>query len=69
MASVFKPLMFIDNKFTIGIFDPFKGLGNYAENVINRGSFSKTIPSNYEELFKNLIERKKSYLLTMSFSL
>ncbi len=69
MASAFKPLTFIDNKFTLEIFDLHKNTATYVENVVARGSLHKALPNDYEELFKGLLERKKSHLLTMSFSL
>jgi glutathione S-transferase len=69
LASAFKPLVFIDNKFTLEIFDLHKNVATYAEGVITRGSLTKALPADYEELFKSHLERKKSHLLTMSFSL
>lgn len=69
MASVFKPLIFIDQKFTLEIFDLYKNVASYAEGVVTRGSLHKAIPTDYEEIFKSFLERKKSHLLTMSFSL
>ena len=69
MASVFKPLTFIDNKFTLEIFDLHKNVATYVESVVTRGSLSKSLPSDYEDLFKSFLERKKSHLLTMSFSI
>ena len=68
-ASAFKPLSFIDTKFTLEIFDLYKNVASYAEGVVTRGSLHKALPSNYEEVFKSFLERKKSHLLTMSFSL
>ena len=69
LASAFKPLVFIDNKFTLEIFDLHKNVATYAEGVITRGSLTKVLPADYEEIFKSYLERKKSHLLTMSFSL
>ncbi|MBM3580230.1 MAG: glutathione S-transferase family protein [Alphaproteobacteria bacterium] len=69
LASAFKPLTFVDNKFTLEIFDLYKNVATYAEGTITRGSLSKSLPSDYEEIFKLYLERKKSHLLTMSFSL
>ncbi len=68
-ASAFKPLAFIDTKFTLEIFDLHKNLASYVEGVITRGSLHKALPKNYNEIFKAFLERKKSHLLTMSFSL
>ena len=68
-ASAFKPLTFIDQKFTLEIFDLHKSLSAYVEGIITRGSLSKALPNDYEEIFKAFLERKKSHLLTMSFSL
>ena len=69
MASALKPLTFIDSKFTLEIFDLHKNAAAYVESVVTRGSLHKALPSDYEEVFKSYLERKKSHLLTMSFSL
>lgn len=69
MASALKPLTFIDGKFTLGIFDLDRNAAAYTENVVARGSLHKSLSEDYEELFKDLIKRKKSHLLTMIFSL
>jgi glutathione S-transferase len=69
MASAFKPLTFIDAKFTLEIFDLYKNVATYVENVVARGSLYKSLPSDYQEFFKSFLERKKSHLLTMNFSL
>ena len=69
LASALKPLTFIDNKFTLEIFDLHKNVATYTEGVITRGSLHKALPSDYEEIFKSYLERKNSHLLTMSFSL
>jgi glutathione S-transferase len=68
-ATAFKPLAFIDNKFALGIFDLHKKVASYAESVTTRGSLSKALPDNYEELCKIFFERRKSHLLNLSFSL
>ena len=69
MASTFKPLTYIDNKFTLEVFDLYKNVSAYVESIVTRGSLHKSLPSDYDELFKSFLERKKSHLLTMSFSL
>jgi glutathione S-transferase len=69
MASALKPLTFIDNKFTLEIFDLHKNVATYVENVVARGSLHKALPNDYQEFFKSFLERKKSHLLTMNFSL
>lgn len=69
MSVIFKPLVFIDNKFTLEIFDLHKKTAAYAESLITRGSLSKALPDDYEDLFKIFLERKKSHLLTMTFSM
>lgn len=68
-ASAFKPLAFIDTKFTLELFDLHKNVASYVEGVVTRGSLHKILPKNYDEIFKAFLERKKSHLLTMSFSL
>jgi glutathione S-transferase len=69
LATTFKPLTFIDNKFTLEIFDLHKNVATYVEGIVTRGSLHKALPKDYEEIFKTFLERKKSHLLTMSFSL
>ena len=69
MASVFRPLYFIDNKFTLEIFDLYKSTATYVESLVTRGSLQKSIPDNYDEIFRSFLERKNSHLLSMSFSL
>lgn len=67
LTSAFKPLTFIDNKFTLGIFDSHRNVATYAEGAITRGSLQKVLPANYEEIFKSYLERKKSHLLSVNF--
>lgn len=69
LASAFKPLIFIDKKFTLEIFDLHKNVATYVEGAVARGSLHKSLASDYEDVFKRFIEKKKSHLLTMSFSL
>lgn len=69
LASSLKPLTYIDNKFTLEVFDLYKNAAAYAEGVVTRGSLHKALPSDYDEIFKLFLERRKSHLLTMSFSL
>ena len=69
MASALKPLTYIDTKFTLEIFDLHKKVASYVENIVIRGSLQKALPTDYAEIFKSFLERKKSHLLTMSFSL
>ncbi len=69
LASAFKPLAHIDQKFTLEIFDLHKNVATYVESAVTRGSLTKALPADYDELFKSFLERKKSHLLTMSFSL
>lgn len=69
LATAFKPLTFIDNKFTLEIFDLYKNVATYVEGIVTRGSLHKVLPADYDEIFRMFLERKKSHLLTMSFSL
>jgi glutathione S-transferase len=69
MASAFKPLTFIDNKFDLEVFGLYKNVSNYVENIVAQGSLHKVLPNDYQEIFKSFLERKKSHLLTMNFSL
>ncbi len=68
-ASAFKPLSFIDNKFTLEVFDSYKNVATYAEGVITRNSLSRALSDDYEEIFKAFLTRRNSHLLTMSFTL
>jgi glutathione S-transferase len=68
-ASAFKPLTFIDNKFTLGIFDTYRNVSAYVEAVVIRNSLSRAIPEDYEEIFKDFLKRRNSHLLTMSFTI
>jgi glutathione S-transferase len=69
LASAFKPLTFIDKKFTLEMFDLHKNVATYVEGAVTRGSLHKALANDYEDIFKRFIEKKKSHLLTMSFSL
>jgi glutathione S-transferase len=69
LASSFKMLSFIDNKFSLEILDQHHDVAVYVESAIARGSLQKAIPEDYVDIIKGLIERKKSHLLTMIFSL
>lgn len=69
MASALKPLSYIEIKFTLEIFDLYKNASTYTESVITRGSLQKALPANYDDIFKSFLEKKKSHLLTMAFSL
>ena len=69
LASAFKPLTFIDKKFTLELFDLHKNVATYVEGAVTRGSVHKSLSGDYEDVFKKFIEKKKSHLLTMSFSL
>lgn len=68
-ASAFKTLSFIDNKFSLGIFDSYCNVATYAKSVIIRDSLSRALPENYEEIFKEFLTRRNSHLLTMSFTI
>lgn len=69
LATAFKPLTFIDKKFTLELFDLHKNVATYVEGAVTRGSLHKSLANDYEDVFKRFIEKKKSHLLTMSFSL
>lgn len=68
-ASAFKPLIFIDKTFTLELFDLYKNVATYIEGAITRGSINKALANDYEDVFKRFIQKKKSHLLTMSFSI
>lgn len=66
MASTFKPLVFIDDKFSLGFFSTHENIAKYAARLIELPSLQKALPANYEEIFEAFLVRKKSYLLTIS---
>jgi glutathione S-transferase len=67
MASALKPLVFIDNKFALEIFDFHRNSATYCESVLARKSLHQVLPTDYEEFFLSFLERKKSHLLTVNF--
>jgi glutathione S-transferase len=69
MASFLKPLFFLDNRFNLEIISGFKQFATYAENLLARNSLNKATDPNYEEVLKNFIKHKKSFLLNLSFVL
>jgi glutathione S-transferase len=69
MASFLKPLFFLDNRFNLEIISSFKQFATYAENLLARNSLHKSTHPDYEEVLKNFIKNKKSFLLNLSFVL
>jgi glutathione S-transferase len=69
LASALKPLSFIDNKFSLEIFERFTNISDYSESLITRGSLHKALPQDYEEIFKNFLIKRNSHLLTLTFTL
>lgn len=62
-ATTFTPLMLLESNYQIDIFGKNSVISTYCANLNSLESFSKIIPSNYEEIFKNLLIRKNSILL------
>jgi glutathione S-transferase len=69
MASLLKPLVFLDNKFALQLFSTTPKVTTYSNTLIMRPSLETSLPKNYEELFTSFLERKKSYLLSMGLGL
>ena len=66
---IFKPLTYIDEKFTLEIIGIHKHIHTYIVHLMSRTSLKKVIPNDYEDLFKLFLTRRNSHLLTMSFSI
>lgn len=62
-ASVFKPLITMDHRFGLNLFEVYPNAYAYAESLLVHESVTKAIPENYEEILLSYLERKKSYLL------
>lgn len=65
----FKPLTYVDDKFTLEIIENYKHIQNYMTHLMSRTSLKKALPSDYEALCLSFLKKKNSHLLTMSFSL
>lgn len=63
LACSLKPLVFLDNKYSLNLLANSPKLTAYAANVTARESLAKVLPQNYEELFALLLARKKSHLV------
>lgn len=65
LTSAIKPLSFFDERFSLGILDSNRNLLLYSYGALVRTSFNKILPEGYESILMALLERKKSYLLTI----
>ena len=65
MASAMQPLLFLSEKFNLNLFENLDNLLQYANNVISRPSFVKSLPENYVQIFENFLQRKNSFLLKL----
>jgi glutathione S-transferase len=63
MASAMQPLLFLSEKFNLNLFENLDNLLQYANNVVSRPSFVKSLPENYAQIFENFLQRKNSFLL------
>lgn len=66
MASVLKPLFFVNNNFHLNLFQDFHKTSNYIGKLVFHESLQKILPQNYSEIFKTFLIKKKSYLLTLN---
>ncbi len=65
MASAMQPLLFLSEKFNLNLFENLDNLLQYANNLLNRPSFTKSLPENYSQIFENFLKRKNSFLLQL----
>ncbi len=65
MASAMQPLLFLSEKFNLNLFENLDNLLQYANNVVSRPSFVKSLPENYVQIFENFLQRKNSFLLKL----
>ena len=63
MVSAMQPLLFLSEKFNLNLFENLDNLLQYANNVVSRPSFVKSLPENYAQIFENFLQRKNSFLL------
>lgn len=62
-ATTFIPIMLLETEYKIEIFSKYQEIRDYCGHLNGLESFSKIIPNNYEEIFKNLLIRKNSILI------
>lgn len=65
MASAMQSLLFLSEKFNLNLFENLDNLLQYANNVVSRPSFVKSLPENYVQIFENFLQRKNSFLLKL----
>ena len=63
MASLFAPLCYINNKFSLNLFANCSNVLSYSENLLARDSLKQSLPNNYPDLFTNFLVKRNSYLL------
>ncbi len=64
-ATAFTPAMVIRANFGVKIFEEDSRTEKYIKKLIERESFDKVIPSDYDNILKDFLERKNSYLLKL----
>ena len=69
MATSLQPIDFINSGYGLKIFDNSPKVAEYIKAVTTRESLKKALPTNYPDLFKAFLTRKKSYLLEMGLGL
>ncbi len=68
MASVLKPLFFINNKFNLDLLKDCHRTSAYVGKLVTQELLQKVLPQNYSDVFKAFLIKKNSYLLTINSS-
>ncbi|MBM5782137.1 MAG: glutathione S-transferase family protein [Pelagibacterales bacterium] len=66
MASVLKPLFFINTKFNLNLLKDCHETSSYVGKLVTNDLLKKVLPDNYSEIFKAFLTKKKSHLLTIN---
>jgi glutathione S-transferase len=64
-ATAFTPAMVIRANYGVEIFDEGSRTDKYIQKLMERESFDKVIPSDYDTVLKDFLERKNSHLLKL----
>ena len=64
-ATAFTPAMVIRANFGVEIFEEDSRTDKYIQKLIERESFDKVIPDDYDDVLKDFLERKNSHLLKL----
>ena len=64
-ATAFTPAMVIRANYGVEIFDEGSRTDKYIQNLIERESFDKVIPDDYDKVLEDFLQRKNSHLLKL----